>query len=64
MNEELYLKLLQVDFQAAMFYEQICKDPEFRPGLFLDTNTSDLVKWCLWSETPQRAGYWHDIHEK
>lgn len=64
MNEELYQKILQVDLQAAIFYEQICNDPDPRPGLFLSTTTPDLGMFCVWGVTPQGLDYWYEINRK
>ena len=60
MNEELYCKLLAVDFQAAIYYEQMCKEEEIAMRF-----TSDkLIDLVIWDHTPQGGSYWYEVAKK
>ena len=64
MNEDLYQKILQVDLQAAIFYELLCSDPDPPSGMLLSTRTKDLSLFCIWAKTPQGYNYWREINRK
>ena len=65
MNEKLYQRILQVDFQAAIFYEQMCKTLSTRTDYPCHNPDADLLlDWVEWRATPQGNDYWYDIAEK